>query len=67
MSSIKDGNEEKQADLLHVNLSPRTHVLASEGAQWAGQDLGGDKYHRGEGIDLTEVPISSSSVDCPRA
>ncbi|KAI0696198.1 hypothetical protein BC835DRAFT_889777 [Cytidiella melzeri] len=45
---------ELQADLLHINLQPRIHAPAGKGAQWAGKPVGGEQYHRGEGIDLTE-------------
>ncbi|EKM52498.1 uncharacterized protein PHACADRAFT_31008 [Phanerochaete carnosa HHB-10118-sp] len=37
---VREGWQEKQANLLKPNLSPRTHVLGSEGAQWAGVDVG---------------------------
>jgi hypothetical protein len=51
----KDEHKEMQADLRHPNLRPRTHALAAEGGKWGGKEIGGDKYHRGDGIDLPEV------------
>lgn len=60
---VKDGHEEKQADLLHANLQPRQHVLATKGTRWGGKDLGGESYRRGEGIDLPEVHTLPSFFD----
>ncbi|KAI0092221.1 hypothetical protein BDY19DRAFT_928909 [Irpex rosettiformis] len=50
----KHQHEEMQADLRHVNLTPRIHALGLKGEHWAGKDPGSERYRRGEDIDLAE-------------
>lgn len=47
------------ANLRRVTLTPRTHPLGGDGAQFGGVNVGGREYCRGEGVDLPEEEVRS--------